>query len=56
MNSGQHSFDRIELLKDSYKTYDVKTADVNSDGWIDIVFANSDDFNLYLINNFKNQK
>ncbi|MEP1096987.1 MAG: VCBS repeat-containing protein [Cyclobacteriaceae bacterium] len=44
------SFERVDLLEGIYKSYDVKTEDLNSDGWIDIAFANSDDFNLYLIN------
>lgn len=45
------SFKRIDLLKGVYKTYDVKVEDLNEDGWMDIAFANSDDFNLYMINN-----
>lgn len=51
LNLKGESFERINLLKGSSKTYDVKTEDLNGDGWVDIAFANSDDFNLYMINN-----
>ena len=56
MNVKGESFERIDLLKGTYKSYDVAAEDLNSDGWIDIAFANSDDFNLYLINRLKSKK
>ena len=56
INSEGKSFERINLMNDSYKTYDVTVGDINNDGWIDIAFANSDDLNVFLINTIKRIK
>ena len=44
----------MNLMDDSFKSYDVTVGDINNDGWIDIAFSNSDDFNVFLLNVIKN--
>ena len=36
-----------------FDTYDIKFADINGDGFLDVIEANSDDFNVYYINREK---
>lgn len=53
LNKQGEYFERINLSTTGLRTYDVQTGDINQDGWDDIIIANSDEYNFYLINNFK---
>jgi len=55
INQNGNTFEEINLTERSSGTYSVTIGDINSDGWIDIAIANSDDFNLYYLNIFKNE-
>ncbi len=42
-----------QLAKESFDTYDIITADLNNDGFPDIIEANSDKINRYYFNRLK---
>ena len=48
LSSGQN-WKRINLLDNEFRTYDIISLDINNDGKIDIIEANSDESNFYHI-------
>ena len=50
MSNGKEWKEEI-VSKNNFRTYDIIDSDINNDGKIDILEANTDENNFYFINN-----
>ncbi len=50
------SWEKTQLSKKAFRTYDVLTADLNGDGALDIIESNSDEVNLFYLNKAAKRK
>ncbi len=43
-------YTKIIFTENEYSTYDIQFADIDNDGYLDIIESNSDEMNLYYFN------
>ena len=48
-------FEKIELSAREFATYDIQFADLNQDGRLDVMEANSDEWNVYYLNRIRRE-